>query len=148
MRTFKKYMQLIILTSAACCVSLLAHASESVLGSVFTDKMVYAPGEKVTIVFNLENATQKVFSPDWPPTFVYEVHDIQIGGGTLLYTEEPYIINNSTASFAVGTFDLKDAGGGDLSPSYYRLILFPAQPDTSAWGPLNRCDKGVLITVV
>lgn len=108
-------------------VSNVFAAQYSVLGRLTSDGVVKKTGTSVTVMFTVENQTDKMWTPaSLSPQFHYEVFDLitgkQLRSGNLTYTLEQYVAPNNAIVFGVGTISLTGLSAGN-----YRILLFSSE---------------------
>lgn len=125
----KKAVSLIIICASLC---LLAADSASavqyaVLGRLTPDGLVKKTGNSVTVIFTVENQTDKFWVPaSVTPQFHYEIFDAvtgkQVRSGDLIYTKEQYVGPNNSVVFGIATISLLYIPAG-----HYRILLFSSE---------------------
>lgn len=102
-------------------------AQYSVLGRLTPDAVVKKMGASVTVMFTVENQTDKFWTPaSVTPQFHYEIFNVatgtQISSGNLVYTKEQYVGPNSAIVFGVASISLTGIPAGT-----YRILLFSSE---------------------
>ena len=102
-------------------------AQYAVLGRLTPDAMVKKTGSTLTLVFTVENQTDKFWTPgSVTPVFQYKIFNAATGAayrtGQLSYTLEQYVAPNGTCAFGVVNISLSGFPAGN-----YRILLFSSE---------------------
>jgi hypothetical protein len=102
-------------------------AQYPVLGRLTPDGLVKKTGTSVTVIFTVENQTDKYWTPaSVTPQFQYEIFNVvtgtQIRSGKLVYTMEQYVAPNNAIVFGAATISLTGIPAGT-----YRILLFSSE---------------------
>lgn len=124
----KRIIKMLICSVIFCLSNGMVFAAEyAVLGKLTSDAVIKKIGGTVTVMFTVENQTDKYWVPaSVTPQFHYEIFNVstgkQVGSGNLIYTLEQYVAPNSSIVFGMASISLSGIPMGS-----YRILLFSSE---------------------